>query len=222
MASHLKHLKLSQESQITDSFGHTPCQWNIRTVASCPHSMETKASRKRCVMELPLDAESGGVDYESPPSVKRVRVCADARMPREGVSPHSPNARDLMTKCPGLTNWQYSTDMMRTSVGSVSDLSSIPEETELSRQSSPSSCGSPTRDSSDITTISEQDTRQSFHPSPRSTMSSAFLSPSPATPSVSSDVGVASEPCAVWIAPEIQNMRAHSDSVLPEAILNEM
>lgn len=230
MASHLEHLNLSRETQLvnhTSSFVPTSNsrQLNIKMVAACPHSMETKVARKRALAELPPSSECEGFkgDYDSLSTFKRARICTETKMLRETTLPLTTKE----TKCVMSPNRQYDTDIMRTpihSVGSISDLSSIPEETELSRQSSSSSCDSPTPNTDDVVT-SNQDSPHPFSPlhlNPHSTMSSSFLSPSPATPPVASGVDLDIEPSAVWLAPELQTIQAQSRPLLPVSIVNEM
>lgn len=256
MASHLEHLKLSSGSVTNNTSSGSgigtipPTHQNrlsIKTVASCPHSLENRVPRKRYLAEsfMAEVQEEGGdqsMDY-SPPSHKRVRVCVDeTRMPEGGsVAPlllHSP--KEVKTKPSVCPSRQYDSDIMRTSslhsAGSLSDLSSIPEEAELTRQSSGSSCGSPTppegagmtvSDERDLKDEGEEVSSRHPHLNPNSTL---FLSPSPGSPSSPPPPPPPSPPprhpdtdsCSVWIAPEIQTICTDSTSLLPVSIMNEM
>lgn len=241
MASYLKHLTLTHEDPAVSHAPQFagPRQLNIKTVASCPHSLESKVVRKRCAAEPVPEMEEGeGLrdDFDSPPSLKKLRVSADTRMPQERTLAAHLTSRDLRPKCVVPPSRQYDTDMLRTPlhcVGSLSDLSSIPEEVELSRQSSSSSssCGSPTGGAPDVAGAlsGQQDKHGPSSSSPHSAMPSVFLasspappSPLPATPSLSSEAGQEDEPCSVWIAPELQSIHTNSEPLLPASIINEM
>lgn len=252
VASHLEHLKLSSDGRWdgdshwdTDGRcrdgGHSspapgkreasarvtsaPRQLNIKTVASCPHSIDCQISRKRFLRDC----------GQSERSSKRMRLDSETRM-------FLPNTKNGNRTNHGmeLDLHQHNRAAVLTSVhgvGNVSDLSSIPEEIEPSQQPRPS--GGYGRTPSPEKELSQQHSTPSGIPysvnsdvhealthlslNLRPALSSAFLSPSPATtpphPPLVTDTNIE---CSVWVAPEIQAMSRRAESLLPISIVEEM
>lgn len=229
MASHLEHLKLSPESRLTD---HSPApaatatdngvgsgphnQLSITTVASCPHSMECQQlGRKRPLSESHCDdfmeISRGHSNSNSVQSHKKRRLNIESKMPSENLLR---STNEVKTK-----HVTHSIDTLCGSVlstGSVSDLSSIPEETEQSRV-----CSTPDASTENAANKEEERLILSSPQSPLS-LSSTYpsLSPFPLPPV--SDADHISELRSVWIAPELQDFSTLSDCPLPVSIVKEM
>lgn len=246
MASHLEHLKLSSEAHWTGEVvtSHMellklssegvdctrpilspPPQLSMKTVASCPRSVECQVSRKRCSSSSSGLDEHGGSSWSN----KRLRLDAEAAIP-SGNSP--PSLKDENRTGHGMEFDQHlrnGTPVL--TMHGVSDLSSIPEETEPSQQPS-----SPSVSLDPCIEASVGDEKEKAPPplllslNLRPTLSSAFLSPSPmpppppplSLPPLNSDAGVSTFPRSVWVAPELQGISGQTRSPLPISIVKEM
>lgn len=208
MVSHLEHLKLSPDHRWDSHALPTPGETkrrslNMKTVASCPNSIECQMSRKRGYGQC-----EGHVEYGSWSS-KRMRLD-----PVTGILPISAK-RGNRTNCGmELDPHQHNSTAVLASVhgiGSVSDLSSIPEEAEPNQQPSAPSGVSLDPDSDN----DENELSAPLVP----------LCPSPSPPPLLFPFGsdtskLDSEHCSVWLAPEIQTIRANA--LLPTSIVEEM
>ena len=209
VASHLEHLKLTSDCTLTPghdlsllTVGETKCasprQLNIKTVASCPHFTGCHVSRKRDYSQC-----EGHEEFSSWRS-KRMRLDPNTR-----ILPQSAKNGSRTNHGMELDPHQHNSTVVLTSVhgiGSVSDLSSIPEETEPSQQPS-----SPLD--------SESDPPLNLCVP----LSSTFLNPFPPPPPPPTlpvrSLGY--EPCSVvWLAPEIKTLQ--TSSLLPPTVVDKM
>ena len=191
-------------------------QLSIRTVASCPHSLECQVSRKRHAEYTPeeyCDTEqdsSGSLSNSN----KRMRLDRSTAIPSRRLENFKNENRGRFLERQRHDSTALPLLLTAQSYGSSnSDLSSIPEDQELGQElsSPPSSQGRFIRDSKDIFDIKED--------------WGDFASPSDPTqsspPSTATDEGSV-EPHSVWIAPELKSITSQSNSLLPTSIIKEM
>ena len=227
MAAHLQHLNLSSESNARTTTSSSPalptastaqgrltpypCHLNIKTVAACPQSVNSQVGRKRSFpdLECRMDEEVGENKSMEVQVLPRKRSRLDPGMDSKCINFKSDSR---------VVHSSVRSDLDALHVmGSMSDLSSIPEEGELTQQSSSPvdqfSANPTTRDisSDDDDATVPIEISQPVLPSPQS----LHLPPK-------STAGLTGEVQSVWLAPELKAIKTHADYPLPLSILKEM
>ena len=235
MAAHLQDLTLSSEGSAFSapfinphlptvlpgerSSSPYPHHLNIKTVASCPQSIESQENRKREPLDLECCLNEDCMDVLMIPSRKRTRVDVGSA---ETCMSSCVNFKSD-TKAMHLSSNHHDGDSMSASlhgIGSLSDLSSIPEEGELTQHTSMTTDTTDTSnsiaDSPDSSDTQEDKLNPNSHPTMPISISSLL-------PSSQSAPAQGDKVCSVWLAPELKaGIKTHIDSPLPLSILKEM
>lgn len=225
MTSHLEHLNLSCEGHrlgnepqpsTADEPNPLPQYLSIKTVASCPQSLECRVSRKRYPTTCCLGPGDHGHregDLCSQPG-KRMRLDTAAADLSDQDFTGETNKHHMRA---GHRNGS-ATPTSAHSVGNASDLTSIPEEIE-SQQSSSFSPNSTTERSAPSAGGDER----GQEPVSPSQLGPSLQQPLSLCLPPDSNLHPDSELRSVWLAPELQIIHAQSDpSPLPVSIVKEM
>ncbi len=240
MAAHLQHLKLSSEGSAWSSapHHHTPipceggslapysCHLNIKTVASCPKSVDSQVSRKRQFPEL--DEEGMGMDISDGetnctlPATKRTRMDLDSAAERHVLKCTNFKSDSKVVQASARPEHQRDGGL---ALSSMSDLTSIPEEWELTQQTSTSIDTANTSNSNASATDARNSSIDTADADEYISVSQSIPTslPSPQSlhlPLESSELG--GKVCSVWLAPELKAIKTHADFPLPLSILKEM
>ena len=199
-----------------------PRHLNIKTVASCPQSIDSQVSRKRYLPESEccLDEDMIEMETSTLPARKRTRTLGAGEMHISNCINFKSDSRGVMYPSVKLDHQHESASSLH-AVGSLSDLSSIPEEGEVTQQTSTLISTTNTSIDTEAASDSDIDTADESNSEDR-LISQAIPTSLPSSQSLLKSAELGDKVCSVWLAPELKAIKTHADSPLPLSILNKM